>query len=60
MKAPKNFWLLIFIGVLDLLCGLVLSIYVGLSQSLFLGAILAMGFFVSANTLFYFAYRKLA
>ena len=59
MKAPKNFLKLIFFGVLDLFVGLAVSLYIGITQSWLLGFVLALGFFVSANVLFYAAYRKL-
>lgn len=56
---PRNFWLFIFVGLLDLILGLGLAIYTGISQSWLLGGIIALGFFCSANFLFYMAYKKL-
>lgn len=55
----RNFWLFVMVGVLDLLIGLGVSVYIGLSQGWLLGMILALGFFMSANLMFYFALQKL-
>ncbi|MBF2052431.1 MAG: hypothetical protein IGS03_03075 [Candidatus Sericytochromatia bacterium] len=55
----RNFWLFLMVGVLDLLIGLSVSVYIGLSQSWLLAMILALGFFMSANLMFYFALQKL-
>lgn len=55
----RNFWLFVMVGVLDLLIGLGVSVYIGLSQGWLLAMILALGFFMSANLMFYFALQKL-
>lgn len=55
----RNFWLFLAVGLLDLGVGLGVSIYVGLSHSWQIALVLAIGFFVSANLMFYFAFQKL-
>lgn len=59
MSGPRHFWLLVGVGLLDLLLGLALSIFVGLKISLLMAGVVALSFFISANTFFYLAYRKL-
>lgn len=58
-KAQRNFWLFLGVGFVDLIVGLALSVYTGLSHSWFLAGILGVGFFASANLMFYLAYKKL-
>ena len=59
MAAPKNFWMFLFAGLLELLLGLGFSVYVGLSHSWAYAALIALGFFVSANVMFMIAFKKL-
>jgi len=59
MSPPRNFWLLIGIAVLDLIVGGALALFVGLNHSWFYAALLAAGFFASANILFVVAWQKI-
>lgn len=59
MAAPKNFWLFIIIGVLDLVVGLGMSVVVGMSHSWALAMLLGVGFFLTANLMFMLAMKKL-
>lgn len=59
MAAPKNFWIFVIAGVIELLVGLGMSVYVGTSFSWLYGGLLALGFFLSANVLFMIAIKKL-
>ena len=59
MAAPKNFWLFIIIGVLDLVVGLAMSVIVGMTHSWPLAMVLGMGFLITANLMFMLAMKKL-
>lgn len=59
MRAPKNFWLFIAIGVIDLIAGLGLCVVVGTSHSWALALLMGAGFVFSANLMFYLALSKL-
>lgn len=59
MSAPKNFWIFVIAGVIELIVGLGTSIYISMTQSWTLGIVLALGFFMSANMMFMIAYKKI-
>lgn len=58
-KAPRNFWIFLFAGIAELLVGMLMTVFVGLSHSWAFALLIGLGFFVSANLMFLFAYRKL-
>ena len=58
-NAPRNFWIFVFAGVLELIVGLGMAAFVGMTNSWTLGLLIACGFFVSANVMFVFAFKKL-
>lgn len=45
-------------GFLELTIGLGVSLFIGLTQSKLLGLVLATGFFLTANFMFYMAYQR--
>ncbi|HEY9843240.1 MAG: hypothetical protein ACAI44_10270 [Candidatus Sericytochromatia bacterium] len=59
MASPRNFRMFILAGALELLLGLGFSVFVGLTHSWVYAAIIAVGFFISANVMFMIAYKKL-
>lgn len=54
----NNFWIFLIGGFVELTVGLAVSLYIGLTQSQMIGLVLATGFFVSANFMFYMAYQR--
>ena len=58
-SAPKHFWIFIIAAGIELLVGLGVSVWVGMSHSWLYAALLAVGFFISANVMFMIAYKKL-
>lgn len=60
MTTPtrNNFWIFLVGGFLELTVGLGVSLFIGLTQSKMLGLVLATGFFLTANFMFYMAYQR--
>ncbi len=56
--ARNNFWLFLVGGFVELTIGLALSLFVGLTQSWIWGLVLATGFFITANFMFFMAYQR--
>lgn len=54
----NNFWIFLVGGFIELTIGLGISLFIGLTQSKMIGLVLATGFFISANFMFFMAYKR--